>query len=229
MMGCDSGSCDSGSCDSGTCGSNRGLPPGMLQAYKLSIDRSDGFLVWIELDRSGDVPAVTEETRRTLQKIRSVNDGSRVWGVIFGHVELKPLYAEIYGLGVETLYEVHSKDLIAYHPEAYASCLAQIIVRTEPAAVIFPHSLRSVELGARIAALLDTGFVPRCTDFTADGRKMTFVHTTVAQRTASLEITTFPQIATLKTEKLPEVPKSTAKGTVIYWQFDGCGLKDIVE
>ncbi len=227
-MGCDSGSCDSGSCDSGSCGTNRGLPPGMLQAYKLNIDRSDGWLVWIELDRSGPEPVITEDTRRVLNKIRSINDGSRVWGVIFGHIELKPLYPEIYGLGVETLYEVHSKDLITYHPEAYASCLAQIIVRTEPAAVVFPHSPRAVELGARIAGLLDTGFVPRCNEITADARKMTFIHGTVADRVAALEVTTFPQIATLKTESLPEVPKSTAKGTVIYWQFDGCGLKDIL-
>ncbi len=227
-MGCDSGSCDSGSCDSGSCGTNRGLPPGMLQAYKLNIDRSDGWLVWIELDRSSGEPVITEDTRRVLNKIRSINDGSRVWGVVFGHTELKPLYPEIYGLGVETLYEVHSKDLITYYPEAYASCLAQIIVRTEPAAVVFPHSLRAVELGARIAGLLDTGFVPRCNEITADSRKMTFIHGTVADRTASLEVTTFPQIATLKTESLPEVPKSTAKGTVIYWQFDGCGLKDIL-
>ena len=227
-MGCDSGSCDSGSCDSGTCGSNRGLPPGMLEAYKLSIDRSDGFLVWIELDRSGDSPTISEGTRRTLARIRSINDGSRVWGVVFGHVELKPLYPEIYGLGVETLYEVHSKDLITYHPEAYASCLAQIIVRTEPAAVIFAHSSRSVELGARIAALLDTGFVPRCADISADGRKMTFVHSTIGEKKASLEVTTFPQTATLKTDSLPSVPFETAKGTVIYWQFDGCGLKTLL-
>ena len=227
-MGCDSGSCDSGSCDSGSCGSNRGLPPGMLQTYKLSVDRSDGYIVWIELDRSGPSPRITEGSRRVLEKIRAENDGSRVWGVVFGHTELKHLYPEIYGLGVETLYEVHSKDLITYHPEAYASCIAQVIVRTEPAAFISAHSPRSVEISARVAALLETGFVPRCTDFRADGRKMTFIHRTIGERTARLEVTSFPQIATVYPEGLPEAPERTAQGTVIYWQFDGSGLKTIL-
>ena len=226
-MGCDSGSCDSGSCETGTCGSNRGLPPGMLEAYKLSIDRSDGFLVWIELDRSGPSPRVSEGTRSVLQRIREVNDGSRVWGVVFGHIELKPLYPEIYGLGVETLYEVHSKDLITYHPEAYASCISQIIIRTEPAAFISAHSPRSLEISARVAAMLETGFLPRTSYFSADGRRVSFTIRT-DNGSSDLEVTTFPQIATVYPDGLPAAPPLTAKGTVIYWQFDGCGLKDII-
>ena len=48
-MGCDS--CSSGSCSTKP---NDGLPPGMLQKYRLNIDRSDGFLVWIETERGPD-------------------------------------------------------------------------------------------------------------------------------------------------------------------------------
>ncbi len=131
-MGCDS--CSSGSCSTGSCGSEKnGLPPGMLEAYKLSADRSDGYLVWIEIVRGEEGPRISEGTRRVLAKVREINDGSRVWGIVFGHIELKPLYGEIYGLGVETLYEVHHRELIEFHPEAYASCIAAVTVRTEPA------------------------------------------------------------------------------------------------
>lgn len=56
-MGCDS--CTSGSCSTGSCSSeNNGLPPGILQKYKLSTDRSDGYLVWIEVVREGDSVSV---------------------------------------------------------------------------------------------------------------------------------------------------------------------------
>ena len=121
MMGCDS--CSSGSCSTKP---NDGLPPGMLQKYRLNIDRSDGFLVWIETERGPDGSIrVCDHCKELLGKIREMDQGrSRVWGAIFGHLELKPLYGELYSYGVETLYEVHDKALSTFHPEAYADNLA---------------------------------------------------------------------------------------------------------
>ena len=198
----------------------------MLERYKLSIDRSDGYLVWIEVYDDNGLH-IRESVRRVLNHIREINDGSRVWGVVFGSSELKPLYPEIFGLGVETLYEVHSSKLSVFHPEAYASAMAQIIIRTEPAVVLFGKTVRSQELMGRVAAMLDAGAVSSVDDFTADGRDMTFIREIPGKGRCSITMEEYPQLASIKEDNLHEVPFSEGKGTVIYWQFDGCGLKDI--
>ena len=199
----------------------------MLEKYKLSVDRSDGYLVWIEVYDDGGL-RIRESVRRVLNRIREINDGSRVWGVIFGSSELKPLYPEIFGLGVETLYEVHTAKLSEFHPEAYASAISQIIVRTEPAAVIFGQTARSQEVLGRVAATLDCGAVSSIKDFNSDGRDMTFVRDVPGKGTFEITMEEYPQLASVIEDDLQEVPYSEGKGTVIYWQFDGCGLKDIV-
>ena len=226
MTGCES--CSGGSCSSD--GKNKGLPPGMLEQYKLNVDRSDGYLIWVEIDRSGEYPRVSDVSLEILSKVRSMNDGSRVWGVVFGHAELKPLYGEIFSHGVETLYEVHDKRLCTFHPEAYADALAQIIVRTEPAVVLMGATPRGRELAPRVAAKLDAGLTADCTDLSVDDRIISMTRPAFGGNVlATIQCTAFLQMATVRPGVFPiSDPSEGAKGTVIYWQYDGCGLKDIV-
>lgn len=226
-MGCDS-------CSSGSCSNNdkSGLPPGMLQKYKLSIDRSDGFLVWIETERGPDgEPMMCQHCKELLGKIREMDAGnSRVWGVVFGHQELKPLYKEIYSYGVETLYEVHDKALSIYHPEAYAENIAQIVIRTEPAVILFGATPRGRELAPRVAALLDAGLTADCTGLELNDRELLMTRPAFGGNVmATIRCTTFPQIATVRpgTFPVPE-PVGDKRGTVIYWQNASCTLKDIL-
>ncbi len=226
-MGCES-------CSSGSCSNNdkSGLPPGMLQKYKLSIDRSDGFLVWLEVERGPDgEPRICQHCKELLGKIREMDGGnSRVWGVIFGHLELKPLYKEIYSYGVETLYEVHDKALSTFHPEAYADNIAQIVVRTEPAVILFGATPRGRELAPRVAALLDAGLTADCTGLELQDRDLFMTRPAFGGNVmATIRCTTFPQIATVRpgTFPVPE-PDTSRRGTVIYWQSTSCDLKDII-
>ncbi|MCQ2070639.1 MAG: electron transfer flavoprotein subunit alpha/FixB family protein [archaeon] len=224
-MGCES-------CSDGSCGSNNGLPPGMLEKYRLNTDRSDGFLVWIEtyVGPDGNV-AVSEVCKEILCKIRSLDNGrSRIWGVVFGHTELKPLYPEIYAYGVETLYEVHDRKLSKYHPEVYAENIAQVIIRTEPAVVLFGATPKGREIAPRVAAMLDAGLTADCTDLILEDRVLSMVRPAFAGNLlATIQCTGFPQIATVRPGTFPlGEPKEDPRGTVIYWQNCGGTLKDIV-
>lgn len=223
----DCGSCSGGSCSEGP---GKGLPPGMLEKYKLNTDRSDGFLVWVEIDRSGECARISDVTKEILSEVRSLNDGSRVWGVVFGHSELKPLYGEIHAYGVETLYEVHDRRLSEFHPEAYAEALAQIIIRTEPAAVLMGATPRGRELAPRTAALLDAGLTADCTGLSLRGRTLLMTRPAFGGNLlATIECTSFPQMATVRPGVFRNTgPSAGTEGTVIYWHFGGCGLKDIV-
>ena len=226
-MGCES-------CSSGSCSTNNkdGLPPGMLQKYKLNIDRSDGFLVWIEVEHDPEGrPRMCDYCKELLGKIREMDGGrSRIWGVIFGHLELKPLYPEIYSYGVETLYEVHDRRLSVYQPEAYAENIAQIVIRTEPAAILFGATPRGRELAPRVAALLDAGLTADCTGLELNDRDLLMTRPAFGGNVmATIRCTTFPQIATVRPGTFPvPVPDTGRKGTVIYWQNASENFKEIL-
>ncbi|MCQ2084840.1 MAG: electron transfer flavoprotein subunit alpha/FixB family protein, partial [archaeon] len=226
-MGCES--CSDGSCSGNEKG---GLPPGMLQRYKLSTDRSDGFLVWIETeaDDEGNL-RICDHCKELLGKVRQMDGGnSRIWGVIFGHLELKPLYREIYSYGVETLYEVHDRKLSIFHPEAYADCIAQVAVRTEPAVILFGATPRGREIAPRVAAKLDAGLTADCTDLALDERTLLMTRPAFGGNVmATIQCTTFPQIATIRPGVFPvPEPMQGRRGTVIYWQNNCDTLKDII-
>lgn len=225
-MGCES--CSSGSCSNST---KSELPPGMLQKYKLNVDRSDGFLVWIETYSDDSGTHMCQHCKELLGKIREMDGGrSRVWGIIFGHLELKPLYPEIFSYGVETLYEVHDRRLSVFHPEAYADNMAQVIIRTEPAVVLFGATPKGRELAPRVAARLETGLTADCTGLSLQDRVLSMTRPAFGGNLlATIQCTTFPQMATVRPGVFP-VPEPTAntKGTVIYWQSTCSDLKDIV-
>ena len=226
MSGCES--CSSGSCSSCSNGRVRDLPPGMLQAYKLNSPRSDGFLVWIEVEHRPEGPRIARVSEEILSRIREVNEGSRVWGVIFGHSELRPLRRELFSYGIETLYEVHDKRLVGFEPEAYADCLAKIIIRTEAAAVLMGATRRGKELAPRTAARLEAGMEANCAGFGADGRDLD-IEVGVQGRRCRAEYAHYPQFATVVPGALPLGKPDTGRtGTVIYWQYEGDDLKDIV-
>ncbi|MGI6009593.1 MAG: hypothetical protein ACOX8X_05710 [Methanomethylophilus sp.] len=227
MPSCES--CSSGSCATCSNGRNRDLPPGMLEAYKLNTSRSDGYLVWIEIEHTEKGPKVSKASKEILSRIREVNDGSRVWGVAFGHIELKPLYPEIFSYGVETLYEVHDRRLVSFQPEAYADCLAQIIIRTEAAMVLLPASPRGRELAPRTAARLEAGLEANIKAFGADGRDLVIVKEEDGKR-LRVTYSQYPQMATVVPGSLSlGKPEEGRTGTVIYWQYAGEDFKQIVE
>ena len=227
-MGCDS-------CSSGSCSTNNkdGLPPGMLQKYKLNIDRSDGFLVWIEIETDAEGnPRMCDYCKELLGKIKEMDGGkSRIWGVVFGHLELKPLYPEIYSYGVETLYEVHDKRLSTYQPEAYAENIAQIVIRTEPAIILFGATPRGREVAPRVAALLDAGLTADCTGLELNDRDLLMTRPAFGGNVmATIRCTTFPQIATVRPGTFPiPVPDTDRRGTVIYWQNASETFKEILK
>jgi len=224
-MGCES-------CASGTCSLEKkdGLPPGMLEQYRLSQSRADGTLIWLEVQRdAAGTPRLAEVSREILGHVKAMDD-SRVYGVVFGHNELKPLYGEIFSLGVETLYEVHDRRLIPFQPEAYAESIAQIAVRVEPAAILLGATPRGRELGPRVAALLDTGLTADCTGLAVEGRILRMTRPAFGGNLlATIECTGFPQMATIRPGTFPlPAPQPDAEGTVIYWQYCGNSFKDIV-
>lgn len=226
MSGCSGGSCSS--CSSGDQNDPDRLPPGMLKAYDLNQSTADGVLVWLETENSPEGPRLADVSAEILATAKAMNDG-RLFAVMFGGTEVKPLYPEIFGYGVDTLYHVRDARLDVYTPEAYASCIAEIAERIVPAVILMGATLRGRELAPRLAALLGTGLTADCTSLSMDGRRLVMTRPAFGGNLmADIECPHFPQMATVRPGAFPTPERREGSGTAIYWQYTGDVPKEVV-
>ena len=218
------------SCSGGSCGNDKdGLPPGILREYDLNQSTADGSVIWLEVKRDGQSISLCSVSKELIGKMRSMSD-SRIFGVIMGDIELKPLYDEIFSYGVDTLYQIKGKKISEYHPEVYSDMISDVCNRVNPAVVLIGGTPRGREIAPRVAATLATGITADCTALEMDGRDMKMTRPAFGGNIiATISCTTYPQIATVRPGVfvMPE-PMIGRKGTVIYRQYSGDGFKDIM-
>jgi Electron transfer flavoprotein, alpha subunit len=218
MGGCEGGSCQTGSCDSSD---GCRLPPGMLREYDLDQSIAEGVLVWIETAGNGEQASVPSSSFKVLGEAAKLNDG-RTIAVIFGDVELKPLYDEIFSHGADTIYHVKDKRLIEFHQEAYCESLADISERIVPATILTASTEKGNRIVSRLAAMLNVKYITDCIGIELSGRSLK-----VRDRSSNeIFFDGFPQIASMDQNILPEPSREEGrKGTVIYRQYSGCSLQ----
>ncbi len=221
MSGCEGGSCST--CDSGN--PDR-LPPGMLKRYDINQSTADGTLVIIETVGKGEGVGISDASAGLLAKAREMTEG-RLFAVVFGGLEIKPLYPEIFGYGVDSLYHVRDQRLETYRPVAYSECIASIVGRIEPAVVLFNASQYGREVAPRLAASLGVGLTADCTGLSTEGRKLVATRPAFGGTLmADIEYVGFPQIATVRPGAFPAPEKGSGQGTAIYWQYAGDSVDD---
>lgn len=229
MSGCEGGSCST--CSSGSCSGDDPdrLPPGMLKRYDINQSTADGTLVFIETVGSGTERTIAPVSAEILAAAGSMTEG-RVLAVVFGGLEIKPLYSEIFGYGVDSLYHVRDRDLETYMPEAYAACIAEVVARTEPATILFGDTPIGREVAPRLAAIVGSGLTADCTGLRMEGRKLIATRPAFGGTlVADIECRGFPQMATVRPGAFPAPEKKEGQGTAIYWQYKGGSLKEIVK
>ncbi len=227
MSDCEGGSCST--CSSGNCNDPDRLPPGMLKRYDINQSVADGILVVVELDRKDGVPSVSEVSREILGMANELTDG-RLFAIVFGGIDIKPLYPELFGYGIHTLYHVRDQRLETYMPEAYSECICQIIERIEPATVLFSSTPIGRELAPRVAVSMGCGLTADCIGFSKDGRNIIATRPAFGgNMMADIGFVGFPQISTVRPGTLPIPERSNGQGTAIYWQYKGDSIKDVIE
>ena len=216
-MGCEGGSCSScSSCSTGTERDNSELPPGMLERYDLDQSTADGALVWLEIERRPEGPAVSEVCMQVLGRVCGMNTG-RTYAVIFGGPDLKALYPGIFGCGVGTIYHVRDRDSECYESNVYSITICDIIDRVVPAAVILGGTDRGTEIAEKICSMLAVELNRDCDSIDMDGRVLSTVPAPLNQFMMANR-KRFPQVATVKKDAYPTPEIKEGKGTAIYWQ-----------
>jgi Electron transfer flavoprotein, alpha subunit len=218
MSGCNGGNCQTGSHDSPD---GCRLPPGMLREYDLDQSIAEGMLVWIETVRNGEQTNVLPSSLKILAEAARINEG-RTITAIFGDIELKSLYDEIFSCGADTIYHVKDKRLKDFHHAAYCESLADISKRIAPASILMAATEKGNSIASGLAAILNVGYVTDCIHVELSGRSLR-----VKDRSSDeTSFENFPQIATVDQNILREPSKEEGrKGTVIYRQYKGCSLQ----
>ena len=222
--------CGSGSCSTGSCTSDKDrLPPGMLSVYNLNQQTGLGTLIWAETVKEGDSVRIHPAVFEILGKIRSISD-DRIFAMITGTVDIKPLYKELFDHGVDTLYHIRGSQMVEYQPEAYAEALADLSDRVNPLSIIIAGTPRGREVAPLTAALLKTGLTADCTELSMEDGKLVMTRPAFGgDLLATIVCEKHPQMATVRPGIFKaEGPIMNRTGTVISRPFSPKILKDIV-
>jgi electron transfer flavoprotein alpha subunit len=196
----------------------------MLKRYNLNQSTADGIMVWTEIE-DGKVAASSAE----LLSFAGEQDEGRVFAVVFGGPELKPLYPEIFGYGVHTIYHVRGEGSERYDPEVYSECLAEISERISPASILISATIKGREVAPRLAAALETGLTADCTSIRFEEGRMIMTRPAFGGNLmADIECTRFPRMATVRPGAFARKDAAARQGTAIYWQYTGGPVKDII-
>lgn len=219
-----------GSCSSGSCSDPNRLPPGILSQYDINQDTASGTLIWAETVSDDGNLRLHRSVPEITCKARELND-DRLFAVIFGNGDVRPLYDELFSYGVDSLYHIRNRDLEVYHPEAYAEAIADLADRIRPAAILMCGTPRGREVAPLTAAMLRTGLTADCTALESDGRLLTMTRPAFGGNIiATISCNGFPQMATVRpgTFVTPE-PHMERKGTAINRPFTPSKLKHIID
>ena len=211
-----SGGCSGGSCSTGSCQSDEDrLPPGMLSRYDLDQDTGLGTLIWAETTDSG----IDDSVIRLISRIRS-NTNDRIFAMITGPAEIRPLYDVLFSYGVDTIYHVRSKALEDYDADLYSDALSDIAKRIDPMFITLSATKKGDEVakltGSRLGrdVTIDAHNIPDIDDvMTVEDPRKGSVSTVIGHARS-------PIITTVDTSGF-DVPKRIEgrKGTVISRPF----------
>jgi electron transfer flavoprotein alpha subunit len=188
----------------------------MLSRYDLDQSTADGALVWLEILRCPDGPRIADASLQILAEVCRINEG-RTFAVMFGGSDLKPLYPQIFGLGVGTVYHVRDPDSECYESNRYSITICDIIDRVAPAVVAMGATERGNQLGEKISSMLGVELNPDCVRISMEGRMLSTEPAPLGQFLMANR-KKFPQVATVKIDSYPTPEPREGQGTAIYWQ-----------
>lgn len=102
------------------------------------------------------------QLKKATSELLGVSQGADVQAVIFGS-DAKPASEELKSKGVTVTHWVKSADYDAYHPDAYAAVVADIIKAFQPAVVFASASSLGKDLLPKLAARFDAPIACDCT------------------------------------------------------------------
>src|SRR5580700_586584 len=160
------------------------------------------ILVVTEL-RQGKWNNASFETLAAAQQIAAATSSS-ISAVVIGK-GVSAFADELATKDVAEVLRVEHDLLEAYTPDGYCLALKQVIDRTKPDLVLFPHTYQVRDFAPKLAASLGKGMIGDCIAYRRESDKLTFVRQMFQGKTAA-DVTfqgAAPWFASLQSAALP--------------------------
>ena len=125
--------------------------------------------VWVYAETAGDgLRKVTLEALACARGLAA--EGGKVSAVLLGQ-GAEGLTAELAAHGADRVFYLESEELAQYRTEPYTRAIGDLLAEHGPAALILGATAQGKDLAPRLAARLDAGLAPDCTQITAEDGK----------------------------------------------------------
>lgn len=131
-----------------------------------------GLWVWIETADGEVLPASLE----LLGRAREIADelGTRTGAVVFGH-GISDAAGQLGEYGADRAYVLDAPEVAGFSLRAARETLIALVRERRPEALLLPATIQGRNLGAQVAAGLQTGIVPNCNALTLDATERILV------------------------------------------------------
>ena len=186
----------------------------MLSRYDLNQDTGLGVLTWI--DKEND--SLKGSSISLLGRIRKETD-DRIFGMIAGPADIRPLYDVAFSYGIDTLYHIRCREMEAFDADNYSKALADLAVRVNPMCIILPATEEGNKVAQRTGMLLGRMVHRDCTSFSIHDNLLTVEGSMEESIPMFSKRNIHPIIATIKDDGSMPVPEEGRKGTAISRPF----------
>jgi electron transfer flavoprotein alpha subunit len=182
--------------------------------------------IWIVAEqRDGALRKISFELASTARKLAD-QLGEEVCAVLCGS-GVEGIAGQLGKYGVDRVFVADNSALEPYTTDAHAAAVAKIVKENDPAILLLGASTQGKDLSARLVGKLATGLATDCMDVRiADGKLLAVRPMYAGKCFGEVEISTFPQMASLRPNVFPIVENAKA-GTVVNFDpaLDAAQLK----
>ena len=152
--------------------------------------------------RGNKMADVSREVLQTASTL-AVKNGLDFVAAVFGD-GLEDMIKELEGFKGEIMY-LESEELANYNWERYCSALAKMADEMKPRMILMGHTIQGMDLGPRLAAMLDLPFFPDCIDVALEDGKPVVTRELYKGKVRA-ELTSLPGPATVITIRPGDFP-----------------------
>jgi electron transfer flavoprotein alpha subunit len=178
------------------------------------MDTMANDILVIAEQRDGELKKVTFEILGQAQKLAE-QLGCQAVAVVLGH-DITALANTLGQYGAAKVFLADAPMLAEYSPDGWATVVANLAEREEPAVILGPATAFGRDLLPRVAAKLGAGLASDVTGFeVTDGRLLIERPIYAGKAIATVRVNTDPQMATVRANTFPvPQPNSTASADV---------------
>ena len=168
---------------------------------------NNSIFVLVELSDNSQVNPISLETLKAGRDLADHHDCGLV-AVVMGKDTSKSIQ-ELEDYNINFIYNLEQSGLADYHPEVWVPIISEIYEELKPKAVLFGHTLMTIDLAPRLSLKLEADLISDCVaiDFESD-RLICTKPVYSSNILAKYALTSEPYLITVRSKSFDSIPKA---------------------